>query len=347
MQRRGWIDYARGIVIIYVVYRHTLTGLINAGVPLQNAVYLIQEASMPVFFIVSGIFIQYSLAKHGFSEFVKHKFNILMYPYFIWATIHLTVQLVFSPYANTEKDPSYYLMILIFPRAIDQFWYLYTLFVVMILFASLNVKVFGFKKLPNILTAFVFYHVAFFVASDWFVLNDSMLYFLFVVFGFLIAPYLLKEDSKFFTSKWSLMIFPLFILLQFVWYRLYADATRLQRLPYDGFLMFIPITIVTALIVFLAAYTLDRLRVLKVLKYLGGYSLYIYIMHLMITGGLRTVLMKAFPELPAGLLLLLVTAGGLFIPILLYQTFIKLKLYFLFEPPVQIRNRKLADSKSR
>lgn len=345
MHRRGWIDYARGFVILYVVYRHTMSGLINAGVDLNNAIYLIQEASMPIFFIVSGIFIQSSLGKRGLSTFIKFKFNSLMYPYFIWATLHLTLQIIFSSYANSEKNGFYYLFIFVFPRAIDQFWYLYTLFAVMVLFATLNLKFFHFRKIPNIIVALILYHIAFFVSSDWFAINDTLLYYLFLVFGFLIAEYLLPVDNKFFNSKWTYALVPAFIFLLYFWYERYAGASRLQELSYDGFLIFIPITTVTALIIFLLSNQLDRIGVLRVLKFVGSHSLYIYIMHLMVTGALRTMLMKLFPALPGPVLLLIIMAGGVIIPIIFYQAMIKMKLNFLFEPPVPVKTQNLVGSK--
>ncbi|NJM25695.1 MAG: acyltransferase family protein [Bacteroidia bacterium] len=120
-KRRGWIDYARGIVIIYVVYRHTLSGLIHMGYPIRNAIFLVQEASMPIFFVVSGIFIHSSLVKRGFLRFVRFKFDGLLYPYLVWVTIHLTLQIVFSNVVNSDKNACIlrvYLCVAAFTRSV-------------------------------------------------------------------------------------------------------------------------------------------------------------------------------------------------------------------------------------
>lgn len=67
--RLSWIDYARGICIILVCYRHSFEGLINAHFPTGN--YPLLELSnsslvtfrMALFFIISGSFISKTLIK--------------------------------------------------------------------------------------------------------------------------------------------------------------------------------------------------------------------------------------------------------------------------------------------
>ena len=61
--RYNWIDYARGIAIILVVYRHSFEGIKRAGFSTANYHFLeyaniiFFSFRMPLFFIVSGIFI--------------------------------------------------------------------------------------------------------------------------------------------------------------------------------------------------------------------------------------------------------------------------------------------------
>ncbi|MBL7872731.1 MAG: acyltransferase [Cyclobacteriaceae bacterium] len=333
VHRRGWIDYARGFVIIYVVYRHAMIGLISSGIHLKNAIYLVQEASMPVFFIVSGIFIGTSTAKRGLSEFVKFKFNSLLYPYFIWGFIHLSIQILFNQYSNSHKDSSYYLYLLIAPRAIDQFWYLYALFMVMIIFSSLNLTFLKFKWLPNILVAISFFVASFFVSSLWFSITDVLLYYLFLVFGFLLSEIILPVTSKFFNGKWLWYAIPFFIIIQLFWWTHYSDIMYLNQIDFLGYLLFIPITTVGALILFLISYQLDKWGSIPFLKYIGSQSLYIYIMHLIFTAASRVVLIKVLPELPPLAMLLIIIIIGVFMPIVIYRLCIRLKLHFLFEAP--------------
>lgn len=337
VHRRGWIDYARGIVIIYVVYRHALTGLLGAGVDIKNAIYLVQESSMPIFFIVSGIFIRSSALKRGLDTFVRFKFESLMYPYFIWATIHLTIQIVFSQYSNYNKGIEYYGYLFTFPRVIDQFWYLYALFAVMIVFATVNFKLLKFNVLLNVVVALALYVASYFIKTDFFSLHDITFYYLFLVFGFLIAEILMPVDSTFFKGKWLLYALPVFVLLQIFWRVQYPDTNKLNELDFIGFVMFVPITIIGALLIFIFSYKLDEWNLLKILKFIGSHSLYIYIMHLIFTSGIRMVFLKLYPEAPPLLMLIVIMIGGIFIPIALYKAFIRFGFNALFEPPPVVK----------
>src|SRR5690348_4345046 len=88
-KRLEWVDYLRGIAIILVVYRHVFYGLQrgNIEVPLSlvEANMLFYSFRMPLFFILSGIFISRTLAKSGVKKVVNTKFEQLLYPYIIWA----------------------------------------------------------------------------------------------------------------------------------------------------------------------------------------------------------------------------------------------------------------------
>lgn len=69
--RLNWIDNARGIAIILVVYRHVFEGLKNTAVLSVTGNYQILENlqitffsfRMPLFFIITGVFIQRSIEK--------------------------------------------------------------------------------------------------------------------------------------------------------------------------------------------------------------------------------------------------------------------------------------------
>lgn len=69
--RETWIDYARGIAIILVLYRHVFEGIKNAGIAVERYLFIEHfnimffSFRMPLFFIVSGIFVKSSLKKEG------------------------------------------------------------------------------------------------------------------------------------------------------------------------------------------------------------------------------------------------------------------------------------------
>ena len=69
-QRNQWVDYAKAIGIILVVYGHVARGLIAAGLPMNQTWYtlvdsIIYSFHMPLFFFLSGLFFYDSLTKRG------------------------------------------------------------------------------------------------------------------------------------------------------------------------------------------------------------------------------------------------------------------------------------------
>src|SRR5215831_11320964 len=130
--RLYWVDYLKGIAIILVVYRHSLLGIQSSGIIapayLENANMIFYSFRMPLFFMLSGIFISRSLAKRSVKEFIASKFETLLYPYFVWVFIQVTLQIILSGFTNSNRGLIDYTYIVYQPRNLDQFWYLPALF---------------------------------------------------------------------------------------------------------------------------------------------------------------------------------------------------------------------------
>ena len=133
--RVEWVDYARGIGIVLVVVGHTLGGLKNAGVlasdPLHDWIY---SFHMPLFFLLSGLFVTRA-ADGPAAEFVAGKVRTVAYPYLVWSVLQTLVQFVLAPFTNQKVAVASLLTILY--RPVMQFWFLYTLFAVFLLFLGL------------------------------------------------------------------------------------------------------------------------------------------------------------------------------------------------------------------
>ncbi|HEU4471527.1 MAG TPA: acyltransferase, partial [Flavisolibacter sp.] len=130
--RMAWVDYLRGIAILLVVYRHVLIGLERGAhdipVLMERANMIFYSFRMPLFFILSGIFISASIAKKPLNRLVYNKFESLLYPYLVWAFLQISLQIVLSRFTNSERTLMDYTMIFYQPRGLDQFWYLPALF---------------------------------------------------------------------------------------------------------------------------------------------------------------------------------------------------------------------------
>src|SRR5256885_17248285 len=83
-KRLAWVDYLRGIAIILVVYRHALAGIRRSGINvpnyIENANLIFYSFRIPLFFMLSGLFISFSLQRKGLKKLILSKFELLIYP---------------------------------------------------------------------------------------------------------------------------------------------------------------------------------------------------------------------------------------------------------------------------
>ena len=107
--RMPWVDYLRGIAILLVVYRHVLIGLERSAFKIPSALVtanmIFFSFRMPLFFILSGIFISGSIAKRTLAQLVNIKFENLLYPYFVWAFLQISLQICVSRVLPMQEEP--------------------------------------------------------------------------------------------------------------------------------------------------------------------------------------------------------------------------------------------------
>jgi fucose 4-O-acetylase-like acetyltransferase len=222
--RHTWIDYARGIAIVLVLYRHVFEGIKNSGIDvteyalLEHVNILLFSFRMPLFFIVSGIFVDSSLRKRGPADFVSSKLRTILYPYFLWGGIQITLQIIFSGYVNSERTLADYLYLFYLPRRIDQFWYLLALFNVSMLYVLATV-VFRLRRIQNFFLGVILYFISFWAVQNGVVLGflgDLCHYFLFYIIGVAISEIVRNEKNYKFLESWKslLLLLPLFIYSQ-------------------------------------------------------------------------------------------------------------------------------------
>ncbi|WP_020531139.1 acyltransferase family protein [Flexithrix dorotheae] len=336
--RLGWIDYARGIAIILVVYKHAVVGFISSKVEIHSYLFDFQEMiynlRMPLFFMLSGIFIERSLKRRGFSKFLKYKASTIIYPFFVWGIIQILIQIVASNYTNSQKEFSDVLYLLYYPRLIDPFWFLYTLFAVVMAYAVLKSFV-GVNKLTLFVLSLGLYFVSFYIKTDLFCINDILFYSIFLVTGILLSKKLLDEKLQdLLTSpKLLLILVPIVLIGQWYWYTHHKGLVWFTDLTGIDRFLFLPIAIVGAMLVLHISFLLDKKNLLPVLRHIGSYSLYIYVMHLIVTGASRAVFLKLFGENAATFSAILVIILGVLVPILIFKITEKFHMDFLYEPP--------------
>jgi len=345
--RYAWIDYAKGICIILVTFRHVQEGLHPANEPypyywLKFADVFFFSFRMPLFFIVSGIFLAGALAKKGVLEYIASRFRTIVWPLLLWGSIQITLQLIFKNYVNADRVPFDYVNLLIKPRQIEQFWYLHTLFLTGSLYAIL--KVYGkLKMFHQILLGILLFSVTgYFRYNDLgghlFIL-DVFFYYIFFAVGDMFGKMILDpKNYKIFSSNKTFFIFaPLFILLEFFFTRInmahghesgyrQPDYYVQNQLP----AFFLIVGLIGGAFLIHCSFLLQKLNKLKWVRIIGYHSLYIYAIHLAVTAATRIFFRNVLHYDEFFVLLGVSTVLGIVVPIVFFNITDRLGMWWLF-----------------
>lgn len=348
--RLGWIDYARGFAIIFVVYRHMFEGLKNTKILQEVGInigsYLILEKiniflfsfRMPLFFIVSGLFIHSSLVKKGLNVLIENRLRTILYPYFVWGIIQIAIGVLFSAYTNTEKSFSEIAYLFYSPRNVGQFWYLYSLFNVAVLFAYLKVKL-KLQAMHQLAIGLIFFFLSTFFSQnhiDLGFISDILHYYFFLALGDAISQSMLKGrlHEFFFSHKAAGLLLLPFLVSQY--YFLSVNLEHSAESPkylfvehYQPFIFLIIALTGCAFVISLSS-LLDKYKVANWLRYLGVHSLYIYVMHVIVFAAVRVFMTKVLHIYDVYLLMLVCITAGLIIPVLFYRLTQRMGLRYLF-----------------
>ncbi|MCG2616861.1 acyltransferase [Terrimonas sp. NA20] len=337
-ERFPWVDYLRGIAIILVVYRHVLIGLergsIHVPTYLATANEIFYSFRMPLFFILSGLFINSSIGKRTLSRLFYFKFENLFYPYLVWAFIQVTIQIVLSSYSNSHRSLIDYTYIFYQPRALDQLWYLPALFNTTIIYILVKTKL----KPPSWLQLII--GLTTYLLSPYFdsisMISDWMEFYLFFALGDVISTAFFNDKfQQFLKSKVVLLcVTPVFIATQ-VFYLNYHKGNMIE---------FLLIALIGCFYMFILAFRMQEWKILPVLRVFGYHSLYIYVMHVMIAAFTRTILTKAFGIDNSIVLLIIGIAAGIIIPIIIFNLFVKdgfaWRLFYLTKPGLREKKKQ-------
>lgn len=345
--RYAWIDYAKGICIILVTFRHVQEGLHPAGTEypyyaLKFADVFFFSFRMPLFFIVSGIFLGGTLRKKSVTEYISGRFRTLVWPLLLWGCIQVTLQLIFKDYVNVDRQPEDYLNLLIKPREIEQFWYLHTLFLTGSLYAIM--KVWGkFKMLHQVLLGIALFSITGYfrynnMYEHLFILDVFFYYIFFAVGDYFGSIILDQKNFKVFSSNKTFFIFaPLFIILE-----LYFTKINLEHGVGSGYrqpdyyvqnqmpALFLIVGLIGGAFLIHCSFLLQKLNVLKFVRIVGYYSLHIYVIHLAVTAGTRIFFRHVLHYDNFFVLLITCTILGISVPIIVANVTEKLGMWWLF-----------------
>lgn len=133
-----WVDAARGLGIVLVVVGHALAGLRTAGILPEAQPWLfvhrfVYAFHMPLFFFLAGLFVL-EPARASTARFLDSKLRTVAWPYLLWSVLQTLVQ---AATAGTNQGVGLAALSGVLHRPIMQFWFLYALFLMLVLFALL------------------------------------------------------------------------------------------------------------------------------------------------------------------------------------------------------------------
>jgi fucose 4-O-acetylase-like acetyltransferase len=290
--RTDWVDYAKGIGIILVVYAHLLSSAYHGGIQVPEHFFALSDSivysfHMPFFFFLSGLFVESSLQKRGARDYLIDKFARLAYPYFIWSILQVSVEAIFSSQTQmgaTAKD------VLAIPyQPWGQFWFLYALFLMHVAHVILSRS----GRFSTGLMVLAGLGLFFFpVLSSRFALAGFTTHFLFFTGGIALRKFLDKSEAWMARPIFALASMACFFGAAYYVFEYLIEPARLSGNPnrlHFLFLSALGIAAGTALSMYLAG--TKRFQVLQIL---GRYSLPIYLVHMLAGVGLRVILLSLF-----------------------------------------------------
>lgn len=320
-----WVDYVKGVGIFFVVLGHTIIGLRNASIIAQTPFFdgivkFLYAFHMPLFFFISGLFVERSLRK-PLSIFFISKLQVIAYPYLIWSVLQGSLQIFSSRYTNNQKI-SWQDILEIGYKPIMQFWFLYTLLAILLVYGIWR-KVFKFSSTSFLLFAIAIYCLHVFNVSfgGWGILYLSRRHAIYFALGTLVG-----------TSSWLgkisqlpnfAFIFPTIGGFTVVGLSVYYQIAN------NGWLI-PPIALMGTIASIAIAILISRIQRANFVKTWGLLSLEIFVAHSIASSVGRNLLQKLFqfslpiPHLVIGVVI------GLYGPIFLDWLCQKLQFRYLF-----------------
>lgn len=319
-QRVQWVDAARGLAILLVVFGHAAGGLIDASGPgtlvlLRYLFLAIYTFHMPVFFFLSGMFVEQRLQK-GIPGFFAKLLATIVWPYFLWSVLQYSLIFALGSLVN-HPPPNYWPAILALPWSpVSQFWFLHALFLIHLLgIAAWRIggarAVLGAALLVKLIAMFVPGPVALSLAA-----SNAPYYALGFILGWQRVSHLVTQasiETRLLIIAGAIAALVLlaangdaiqpYVLVE------NASSAGIARVAWIPAML--PATLLGGASLLLASRALSRARgpVARVVEYLGTMTLPIFVLHVIFIAGVRIVLSKLFGLGGLGMLPLLVIAG--------------------------------------
>lgn len=325
--RINWIDYAKGIGILLVVYGHVSEGIYNAGMTMNENLFtiidtMIYSFHMPLFFFLSGLFFFSSFEKRGAKANIINKVENIFYPYLIWSLLQGLIEATLSNYTNNNITYQEVFTLLWQPRA--QFWFLYVLF---FSFVLASILFFINKSTVTIAAITVFFTLIYIFQKSLSQQLTLTFFYNHIVYFFIgILATRINIIDRLNSNKILLFSSILFAISQY-WFVVIEGYGRYDK----GFVSFIIANIAILFIISLSM-QLSKINI-RSLAFIGKSSLYIYLIHVLTGSGIRVVLQKIFHVESASTHIIIGCISAVLLSLICFKVSKKYHLNFLFKMP--------------
>ena len=329
--RDQWVDYAKGIGIVLVVYGHTARGIAGSGMQFDRQVFTLADSILytfhiPLFFFLSGLYFISSLEKYGTAGVIAKKADALLYPYVLWSLLQGTIEVLLSNYTNGNAR---FLDVLAFawrPRA--QFWFLYVLFLVSLASAVAYARKQQYTVPAALCTACVL-----FLFQE--LLPEKSLFRFFAQQSIFFAAGVYSRQLLVWAQNNARTLFACSIIPAVLgqWY-FHAVLHHTYTAPDYPLLLILSMLSIMCIIAFCMILSSSRIPWLGML---GASSLAIFVMHILAGSGARIILKKIFGIENIPVHLLLGTLSGILIPLGAVRILRTYNITLLLSPPAAIR----------
>lgn len=279
MNRQEEFDIAKGIAIYLVVLGHLLSQV--AG----KEIILITFCHMPVFFWISGYFLNKRLGKWGgveYKDLVSKRIDRLLVPYIFWSFISLAVNVAMRLVSSKMCFADFldeFINIFIFSRSV---WFLIVLLIseLICILACYVTKVYKYNM--YVILLIVWFLISMLPIDSFFYIYKFKWLFPFFILGMLCDEYEIYDK----TNKKVYLIGLLFIVGRFLFYNekhfeeyvsfAYSSAKSLLV----GMIYYVLSTLSICLVFAIAIWT-NRIVGSHYLALVGRYSLEVYVIHML------------------------------------------------------------------
>lgn len=328
--RIDWIDHAKGIGIILVVFGHVIKGMNTAKlidpVFFYYMVNFVYSFHMPLFFMLSAYFFLPGLNKRGNKYFLINKLETIAYPFVLWVIMQSFVSLRLSALTNSHLKAHFSWDF--FYRPHDQFWFLMALFFInlmCLLFFNISKK---WGVLISVIVWVVYYNFP--LATN--IFDKTYVNLLYFTVGIALSQrgsIVNQLTNNVWLFLFNLVVFSLSLYVYF-----HYPTTKWYNEVF-------PQLSGSFVVIYLSSLC-SKVSFLKFLEYLGINSMAIYLVHILAGSGTRIFLATFLHVRNSAIHIIAGTLVGLLASLLVYHLAMKTKyLSWLFVFPLRRKSKHM------